>query len=50
MKTKKQSLEILMECTLKYSQGKGLERFSVGEIKQTTNGVKYILINETNTI
>ena len=40
MKTK----EILMECTLKYSQGKGLERFSNGELKQTTNGVKYILI------
>ena len=44
MKTKKQSLEILMECTLKYSQGKGLERFNNGELKQTTNGVKYILI------
>ena len=41
MKTEKQ---ILMECTLKYSQGKGLERFSNGEIKQTTNGVKYILL------
>lgn len=36
--------EILMECTLKFSQGKGFERFSGGEIKQTTDGIKYILL------
>lgn len=36
--------EILMECTLKVSQGKGFERFSGGEIKQTTDGVKYVLL------